>query len=149
MHPLVACARELRFIRETEGPNKGRWVGMLQRFTYNKPGDSWCASFESYIEYVAYHGVVMTPRTASCQEKLDYCVKQGWIVDTPQPGDLYFFLNSEGHAHHIGIVTRAVPHLVGIAGNTSMDGKSVNGDGVHEHQIWGQSMTFARLPEPK
>lgn len=47
---------------------------------------------------------------------------------------LYLYVNANDHAHHIGFVTSTNP-LTGIAGNTSADGTSSNGDGLYEHAI--------------
>lgn len=143
---LTVIARRLSFIRETEGPNKGYWVRFLQDFCDGVEGDSWCADFESFVEHVAYKGKAPTPRTGSTDVKLKFCVKQQWIVTEPQVDDIYFYYHPGGTAHHIGIVTRVSP-LTGIAGNTSEDGLSSNGDGVYEHRLTASRIAFARLPK--
>lgn len=146
---LSVVARRLSFIRETDGANAGSWVSFLQRFCDGVEGDSWCADFESVVENVAYKGKAPTPRTGNCQAKLDYCMKQGWTVADPQVDDLFFYVTEEGHAHHIGIVTVPYPSLAGIAGNTSQDGASSNGDGVYEHPLTvpRTHVVFVRLPK--
>ncbi len=142
---LVAVARHLAFIRETEGPNRGAWVSMLQRFCYGADGDSWCADFVSFVLDVAYHGHPPFPRTGSSQTLLERALAHGGVkVSAPIPEDLYFYVNAAGVAHHVGIVTSASP-LEGIAGNTSEDGLSDNGTGVYEHAI-PASAVFVRLP---
>lgn len=141
---LSAIARRFAFVRETEGPNRGRWVEFFLRFTGNDPGDSWCASFESVCEDIAY-GKAVTPRSASCQEKLDWAVRKGRVVREPAPDDLCFSINAQGRAHHIAIVTDTSP-LTAIAGNTSEDGTSDNGTGVYEHEISRTGKIFVRLP---
>jgi hypothetical protein len=145
---LVTIAKRLDFIRETQGPNRGYWVEFLQRFCDGVPGDSWCADFESVVENVAYEGHAPTPRTGSTTMKLDFCKKKGWIVTHPQVDDIYFYVYPDGvTAHHIGIVSGVTP-LTGIAGNTSQDGTSSNGDGVYDHTISaGPTTVFARLPK--
>lgn len=145
---LSAVAKRLDFIRETEGPNRGYWVEFLQSFCDGVPGDSWCADFESFVEHVAYKGKNPTPRTGSTNAKLDFCLAKGWITKTPQVDDLYFYVHPTGRAHHIGIVSGVKGAAIwGIAGNTSSDGKSSNGDGVYEHAISvGPSVVFVRLP---
>lgn len=50
----------------------------------------------------------------------------------PVPGDLFIYVNSVNHAHHIGIYTGDGQ---GIAGNTSEDGTSSNGTVVAEHGL--------------
>lgn len=144
---LSAVARRLTFIRETEGPNKGYWVNFLQRFCGGVEGDSWCADFESFVEDIAYKGKNPTPRSGSTSAKLEYCMKKGLVVVKPQADDIYFYVTDGGLAHHIGIVTGTTP-LTGIAGNTSVDGLSTNGDGVYEHilTVPAKNIIFARLP---
>lgn len=144
---LSVVARRLDFIREIGGANKGYWVNFLQRHCDGVEGDSWCADFVSLVEDIAYKGKAPTPRSGSCQTKLDFCRKQGWIVEKPKIDDLYFFVDGNNHAHHIGIIT-ATDTLKGIAGNTSEDGTSSNGDGVYEHRlnVNPKNIVFARLP---
>lgn len=146
---LTTVARHFDFVRETEGPNRGAWVSFMQRFCNGAVGDSWCADFVSLVEDIAYHGKPMTPRTGSSHDKYHYCAERLWLVAEPRRDDLFFYINDEGRAHHIGIITgRAQTGVVlAIAGNTSMDGKNVNGDGVYEHAIIvGPHVKFARLP---
>jgi hypothetical protein len=144
---LTIIARRLDFIREVGGPNCGLWVNFVIREGGDGvPGDSWCCDFASLVERIAYDNKAISPRTGSCQTKLDYCRKKGWVVKTPQVDDLCFTVNSAGHAHHIGIVT-AVNPLVTIAGNTSKDGTSDNGDGVYEHPVSVAGKVFVRLPK--
>lgn len=148
MVSLTTVARRLGFVRETEGPNRGAWVGMLQRFCAGKPGDSWCADFLSFVLDVAYHGKAPLPRSGSCAILLAAARTIGTVVAAPEVDDLYFYVTPSGHAHHVGVVTNAAP-LTGIAGNTSEDGTSDNGTGVFEHAIASNpaSVVFVRLPK--
>lgn len=135
-------ARRFDFVRETEGVNRGAWVQMFQRFTGNPPGDAWCASFVSFVLDVAFHGKSPLLKSASCHTLLQFAATHGLVTTTPRVDDLFFYLTSDGIAHHVGIVTGLSP-LTGIAGNTSPDGQSVNGIGVFEHAI--TASTFVRL----
>lgn len=147
---LVALARLFRFVRETQGPNRGVHVGLFQQYTGNKPGDSWCASFVSYLLSIYYQGASPITKSAGCDELLASCRKVGKETSVPMPGDLFFYMRGANDAHHVGIVTATGP-LVGIAGNTSEDGKSSNGTGVFENRITAAppNITFVRLPAPK
>lgn len=145
---LVAVLRHLDFIRETQGPNKGAWVEFLQRFCHGQPGDAWCAYLISVGLDIAYYGKPPLVRSGSCQVILNNAKAKGFLVlGPPRFGDLYFFLNSEGRAHHIGAVT-AVNPFSGIAGNTSPDGLSSNGTGTFEHEIRiaPERLALVRLP---
>lgn len=145
---LSAVARRFSFVRETLGANVGYFVSLFQRFAGGVSGEPWCADFESFIEDIAYMGKAPLPKTGSCQVKLDYARRKGWVVEEPQVDDLFFYVTDAGHAHHVGIVTNPYPRLAGIAGNTSEDGTSSNGDGVHEHalSVPRSRVVFVRLP---
>jgi hypothetical protein len=147
---LTTVARRWSFVRETDGPNRGAWVSFFQRQCGGQDGDSWCCDFVSVVEDVAYRGRSPLRRTASCQLKLADARRLGLVVTTPAADDLYFFVNADGRAHHIGIVT-AVSPLTGIAGNTSEDGQSSNGTGVYEHtlRVEPANVVFVRLPKER
>lgn len=142
---VVAVARRFNFVRETQGPNKGLWVTFIQRFTGNEPGDSWCMSFGCLVLNIAY-GYDPFRKSGACQDIYDQARVKGLVVPQPEIGCLYFYVNEHNHAHHVGFITDPVK-LVGIAGNTSPDGRSSNGDGVYEH--WIGTAVYARLPQPK
>lgn len=143
-HPLVLIARLFDFVRETQGPNRGVWVELFLKYTDNKPGDSWCCAFVCFLLSIYYKGGSPFTKTASCQNLLDQLRKLGCERAVGMPGDLFFYLDGVGHAHHVGVLTATGPYT-GIAGNTSPDGKSDNGTGVFEHTIGGK-LTFGRLP---
>ncbi len=144
---LSAVARHFLFVRETEGPNAGYFVSYFLRFTGNVEGQSWCASFVAKVNDIATKGRMTVTRTASTILMLGDLSTKGRIVTTPRVDDLYFFVRDDGTPHHVGIVTGVDP-LTGIAGNTSKDGLSSNGDGVWEHPINvpRKHLVFARLP---
>lgn len=145
---LSAVARRLIFVRETQGPNHGAWVEMLQRRMGGKAGDSWCADFVSFCLEVAYYGHSPIRQSGSTVTMLNDAIAKGFVVTTPQPDDLYFFTNDQGQPHHVGIVTDIAP-VTGIAGNTSADGASSNGTGVFEHvlKVNTDRIIFVRLPK--
>jgi hypothetical protein len=134
----VDIARQFLFIREAQsiGQNMGQRVNAIQTWTLGQAGlgTSWCAEFVWMVLDIAYGGNCPLPRTGSTQVMLDFSRQGGKITDTPSEGDLYFYINAAGRAHHVGIVTALNP-LTGIAGNTSADGSSPNGDRVAEHAI--------------
>jgi len=147
-------ARRFLFVREVGGANKGLWVQLFQQYTGTHPGDSWCASYVSYVLGVASGGAsnVMLPKTASCDVMLEVARANGWLTEAPQVGDVFLLLNSPADAHHTGFVTAIKgPMLItGIAGNTSADGRSSNGDRVAEHDlsVTKGKITFVHYPRP-
>ncbi len=142
---LSAVARHFLFVRETEGPNAGYWVSYFLRFTGNVEGQSWCASFVAKVNDIATKGRMTVTRTASTILMLGDLSTKGRIVTTPKVDDLVFSIHPNGVAHHVAIVSGLNP-LRAIAGNTSIDGLSSNGDGVYEHEITATGKVFARLP---
>lgn len=142
---LATVARRFDFVRETEGPNKGTWVNLFQRFTGNDDGDSWCASFISYCLDICYRGHSPLKKSGAAQDLFAQAKANGWLVTAPAPDDVFFYV-ADGHAHHVGVVTQASP-LTGFAGNTSEDGTSSNGTGAFEHALNPVACQFARLPQ--
>jgi len=149
---LLWIARRFLFVREVGGQNRGIWVNMIQKLTQNDNGDSWCASWVSLVLGLAFGGKSPLPRTASCDVILATARKEGWLTSTPSVGDLFLLLKNPNDAHHVGIVTEVKNATVigTIAGNTSEDGTSSNGDRVAEHDmtIVPGKIIFVAYPRP-
>jgi hypothetical protein len=132
---IVAIARLFRFVREAS-PNAGQRVEAIQRWCGGLRGQSWCAYYATMVLDLAFAGESPIPRLGACQDIHLLAQSKGWITETPATGDLFLYVNDKGHAHHAGIVTGvALTVVTGIAGNTSRDGKSSNGDGVYERPV--------------
>jgi hypothetical protein len=146
---LLETARQFLFVREVGGPNRGVWVEIFQKYTGNAPGDSWCASFLSFVLGIHYQGGSNCPlsKTASCEAMHQQAKQQGWITAVPLPGDVVLSVDATGHAHHVALVTATSP-LTAIAGNTDAGGVSSNGDRVAEHGISAAGKVFVRVPLP-
>jgi hypothetical protein len=146
MKDVIAIARLFRFVRETS-QNQGQRVNAIQTWSGGADalGTSWCAWFVTMVLDLAYQGKSPIPRMGSVQAIRDLAQSHGWVVNVPQVGDLFLYINAENHAHHIGFVSNLEP-LSGIAGNTSSDGTSSNGDGVYDHPI--SAHTFIHLVAP-
>lgn len=151
---LLWLARRYLFVREVGGQNKGVWVQLFQQYTDTHIGDSWCASYVSYILGLACAGYsnAPLPRTASCDVLLEYAKSEGICSDLPHVGDVFLLLNSSTDAHHTGFVSvvKSPSLITTIAGNTSPDGKSSNGNGCYEHDLAVTTGTilFVRYPRP-
>lgn len=133
---IIRIARQFLFVREaqTAGQNRGQRVEAIQRWCGGQPGDSWCAQFATMVLDIAYQGRSVIGRASSCADIHQFALRHRMVSTSPQPGMLFLYVNAEGRAHHVGIVTSINP-LIGIAGNTSEDGSSSNGDRVAEHAI--------------
>lgn len=143
---LLDIAHLFKFVREA-GANHGLRVNAIQTWSGGDDGDSWCCEFATMVLDLFFQGNAPVERTGSCEQVYELAKRKGWLVATPKPGDLYLYVTDEDHAHHIGFVTAAAP-LTGIAGNTSIDGSSPNGDGVYEHELTvaPQHVRFVRVP---
>lgn len=130
----VELMRQFLFLRESGGQNRGARIEAIQRWCNGSPGESWCCYLVTMCLDISYQGNSPIPRMGSCQGVYDLAKKNGWMVTDAKYGDIYLYVDENGHAHHIGFVTKdgGTP---GIAGNTSEDGKSSNGDRVAEHDI--------------
>lgn len=137
----VDIARLFLFVREDAEQNRGLRVEAIQHWSTGSFGDSWCAEFATLVLDLLFQGKSPIPRLTAAQAIRDACAKGGWLVTQPEllkVGDLFFYVDANDHAHHVGFITQlpygAQPFL-GIAGNTSADGTSSNGNGVYEHAI--------------
>jgi hypothetical protein len=144
MKDPIKIARLFLYVREA-GQNKGNRVQAIQQWGGGLPGQSWCCWFVTMVLDICFYGNAPIPRMGACQDVYDLAKKNGWIVMNPLPGDIFLYVNDADHAHHIGFVTQALP-LMGIAGNTSADGTSSNGDRVAEHNISGSHLRFVHYP---
>jgi hypothetical protein len=124
-------ARQFLFVREA-GPNKGNRVEAIQQWGGGAAGQSWCCWFATMVLDICFEGNAPIPRLGACESVYDLAKQNGWLVTSPQKDDIFLYVNDVDHAHHIGFITEGGQ---GIAGNTSADGTSSNGDRVAEHGI--------------
>lgn len=108
---------------------------------------AWCCVF---IEWLYKSEPDMILRTASCSALLNWCRKNGMIVDKPQMGDwcfMKFNKDSKALAEHIGIVdkAKAIKDVYNIEGNTSEKGSQDNGGAVlRKHRTGKCIVAYAR-----
>lgn len=127
----TTVARQFLFVRES-GQNKGRRVEAIQLWSGGVAGQSWCCYFATMILDICFQGNSPIPRLGACQDVYELAKKNNWVTSNPTQDDIFLHVDDNNHAHHIGIVTQ---NRNGIAGNTSEDGKSSNGDRVAEHSL--------------
>lgn len=139
-------ARQFKFVREVP-QNQGLMVNAIQRWSGGSNGQSWCAYFVLFVLDISFGGKNLNPlvRSGAVQDIYNQAKRNGWMIENPMKDDLYIYVDSNDHAHHIGIFTE---NWNGIAGNTSEDGKSSNGTGVFEHELTRDSagIKFIRYP---
>lgn len=142
---LVWFARRYLFVREA-GQNMGQRVEAIIRWCGGQPGQSWCCYFVTKILDLMFGGNAPIPRGGVCQDVYALAKKNGWLTDTPLKGDLFVYVDANDHAYHIGFHTDPGQ---GLAGNTSEDGKSSNGDGVHEHGLISTESHVKHIKYPR
>lgn len=138
---------------ESAGPNTdgGGFVDQCQAEMGLPPGNSWCAC--AVCKWVRDTATTLSVsvvfhRSASALRMRD--LNPSLLVTDPRPGDIVIWDHTADPAHpqgHVGILTEVVrvngevSALACIAGNTSADGKSRNGDRCAEHDV--------SYPDPK
>jgi hypothetical protein len=134
---LIATARRYLDVRETStnaGPHIDDWL----RAVGCNPGVSWCAA--AVCAWIAETDPKNTfHRSASALSLLERNL--AIVINDPQPGDVVVWSHDPvKHLGHTGIITSTInvdgklASIVVIAGNTSADGQSRNGDRVAEHE---------------
>jgi hypothetical protein len=147
----VAVAKMFRYVREA-GQNRGLRVEAIQHWSGGEPGEPWCDDFAvGMILDICFQGASPFPRQrdidGSTVAALAYAKAQGWVVpiDQAAPGDLVFSVRGDGTPHHVGILETVSPFQT-IAGNTSEDGTSDNGDRVAEHVVSTDGKVIVHYP---
>lgn len=147
----ITLARLFVYVREA-GANNGQRVNGFQIWCGGKDalGTSWCCWFATWVLDVCFQGNSPIPRLGLVQDVYDLAAKNGWVSFMhPLPGDLVVYLDANGHAHHIGFFCydQTTPTQWNIlAGNTSADGASSNGDRVAEHELHYPRVAYIHYP---
>ncbi len=145
---LVATARKSLNVRET-GPNTdgGGFIDRSLAALGLPPGKSWCAAaICEWVRRTADESQVRVAFRRSAGALSLLKLNPGLRVTDPRPGDVIVW-DHGGGLGHIAILTDVVKvsgevaALAAIAGNTSADGHSRNGDRVAEHPV--------TYPDPK
>lgn len=133
---LIAHCRRFLFVREiapNSSPEIDRW---LARFGL-APGASWCAV---YACSMVLDLDPLTKLKTSAGALALLAKNAPIVVHDPQPGDIMVWDHGHGLGH-VAVVTGVVrvggvvASVTAIAGNTSADGVSRNGDRVAEHEV--------------
>lgn len=127
-------ARQYLPLREAAIQNTGQRVEAIQKWGGGSKGQSWCCYFATMILDICFEFNAPIPRLGACQDVYNMAKQKEWLTTNPVVNDIFLYVNDADHAHHIGIVTQDGGGI-GIAGNTSEDGKSSNGNGVYEHAL--------------
>lgn len=143
-------ARQEIGVMEQGANNHGERVEFFQTFD-SLPGEgyAWCNSFVDAMFELAGRPLVETYKSAGVELTLARAKALGWVVATPQPGDLVVFTFS-----HIGFVDEVhdgTHTITTIEGNTGSSGavsdSSTGGDGVYR-KVRSMSLVRAYIRVP-
>lgn len=136
------CADVVR-VRET-GQNRGVWVQKFLAAVGLGPGYAYCASFVFWCLKTAGYKGDLPKLPAAVRNWAAWAQKTGRIVDKPERGDLFYWLNEDGTGH-IGFVVKNRGMMVDtLEGNTNEAG-SREGDGVYRKSRGTAKLRFIRL----
>lgn len=122
---VLAVAKLFLWVREATGHNDGAPVEAIQQSTGNKRGDAWCASFVYFVGRVLnWLGLRWPlPRTASCDELLEFARRKNILRREAQRGFLVLVMRSPTDAIHVAFVDGdGTPAFPTIEGNTNPSG---------------------------
>jgi hypothetical protein len=147
---LLEIARLFLFVREA-GQNAGQRVKAIQMLERWREGTGLVPVLlrlrRDDVLDLYYQGQSPDPARRLLPSHLRPRQTQGVAGGRAEPEDVFLYVNADDHAHHVGLVSVAHP-LQGVAGNTSKDGTSSNGDGCYEHFLLvdPSRIKFVRLP---
>lgn len=146
MSKIIEVAK--KYIGVTENPeNSNKTIfGKWAKFD----GVAWCGLFVSKCyEEAGYPLPKIGFRFngfAGCQTAAAYFVKNGWVIDAPEEGDIVLYdWNGDGRYDHTGIFVGWVDDTTfeAIEGNTSLTNQS-NGGSVMLRRRKNKGVIFAR-----
>ncbi len=143
----IVIARQFLYVREAQtiGQNHGLRVEAIQHWAGGTFGDSWCVEFGWMVYDICYQGQCPFDRAQNSESFRQLAIAHGWVTTGPVPGDIVLSLTPEGTAHHFALLTVLDPFTT-IAGNTSADGLSSNGDRMAEHPVSRDHKLFVHIP---
>lgn len=134
---LIAHARTFLYVREktaNSSPEIDAWLHRVGQ----PPGVSWCAAFAFSMVKDVDPTNPLRPSASALHLLANNLSLQVKLNDL-QPGDIVIYDEGEGLGHvaiatNVVVVNDQLGAFDTIAGNTSADGKSRNGDRVAEHE---------------
>lgn len=147
---LLYYANKYTYVRESNGSNRSKEIDLWNKFCNVPMGSPYCASFVSYIHYLAK---VDGPKTAWSPS----CVSRNNVkFESVKGGDVFgLYFSSKRRVAHTGFVEKVSGSLVYcVEANTSPNAKSGSstdrdGDGAHrktrsKHLMSNKKNKFSR-----
>lgn len=138
---VLNVAHAMRWVRETQGSNRGEAVDQMIRGTGLIPPQPWCAAFVAWCGHAALDLLWPLPLVAGCATLAEAARAAGQLAVLsdgvePERGAIFLLWGAEKHRfHHTGFVLGrgAGARWRTVEGNTSEDG-SPEGTGVFLRQ---------------
>lgn len=146
--PVLNLAWWLRWVTETQGPNRGEAVDAIVRVTGLDPSirAPWCAAFVAAVGYAVLKDRWPLKRVAGCVSLYEDALVKGLVRDDAAPGAIFLqwgeHVQPVARFRHTGFVRELAADAAGIwntvEGNTNSGG-SPEGTGV-----FARSRTFTQ-----
>lgn len=141
---LLRAAHSYRWVRETQGANRGEVVNRFLARVGLEPGQPWCAAFVAALGRDMLLDEWPLPMVGGCATLGEAAEKKGMLFPAPAPGAVFLLWSDEKKRfRHTGFLVREeAGKWLTIEGNTNEDG-SPEGTGVFErHRTFGPKDRF-------
>lgn len=153
---VLRAAQSYRWVRETQGSNRGEVVNRFLARVGLEPGQPWCAAFVSVIGSDMMLDQWPLPMTGGCATLGDVSKAKGLRYTVPAPGAVFLiYFPTKGRFAHTGFIVgrhEDGERWITIEGNTNEDGGR-DGTGVYKRlRKFGPEDRFIhwwKTPEPK
>lgn len=131
-------------VREVGGNNRGPWVKRILASVGLTEGFAWCAATVWFCGIKA--GLEIGPKTgrAAVRNWAAWAEEEGRITNSPERGDLGFWLNADQTGHIFRVVQVVGPWVRTIEGNTGPDGGR-DGDGMYRKTRLKSKLRFISM----
>lgn len=133
---VLRAAQSYRWVRETQGSNRGEVVNRFLARVGLAPGQPWCAAFVSVIGSDMLLKEWPLPLVGGCATLGEAAEKQQMLFEHPAPGAVFLIhFPSKGRFAHTGFVIGPDTdgYWLTVEGNTNDDG-SRDGTGVFKRR---------------
>lgn len=138
---VLNVAWAMRWVKETQGSNRGEVVDEMVRLTGLNPANRypWCACYVAWVGYAALRKAWPLPKVAGCMSLKDAAYAKGMLETEPAVGAVFLIWGKAGDGvtrfKHTGFLRRDLSGGLWetVEGNTNAGG-SPEGTGVFVRQ---------------
>lgn len=139
---IAIATKEIGVCENPPTSNKVKYNDWFYGHSVSGTSYPWCATFICWV----FKGTGLVPKTASCQNMLEYFEGSNQIVKNPKAGDIVFFKYSTNNrrTNHVGLVIAVNGSTITtIEGNTSQTSQD-NGGKVLKRTRKANIVAYAR-----